>query len=295
MRLFKTRLVKVAVCLFASLTTLIVVTTTAQMQNDEIVAQAYRTVNVRSGPSTQYDIIGQLNSGDEVRITGRSDEESNWLRIDFGEKEGWVAYFTVTVIGPVDNLPVVEALADRSGAPTQISATPMVERGNTFVSVFRRVNVRSGPGMEYRRLGILEPGSSADVKGRTEDDEWLEITYNGQLGWVAYFVVSVTGDLDSVDVASVPLTAATRTPPEIELTTRYNVNLRMEPIIGTPIIAVVPYNTTLVTDARADSNGLWLRVTYEGEQGWLLSSLVSIDGSIDTLPVVQPLAKKSAN
>ncbi len=270
--------------------TIILVATSAQMQSGEVIAQAYRTVNVRSGPSTEYDIIGQLNSGNEARITGRSDEESNWLRIEFGVQEGWVAYFTVTVVGDASTLPVVEPLADRSSAPGLIFPTPTVEHssGDTFVSAFRRVNVRSGPGMEYQRIGTLDPGSSADIMGRTDDNEWLQIDFDGQQGWIAYFVVSVTGSLDDVTVAEVPSTAATRIPPEVQVVTRYNVNLRAQPVIGAPIVDVIPFDTTLTTDARSNNQGTWLRVSYNGgEQGWLLSSLVNINGSLSTLPIVQ--------
>lgn len=282
------RLIKAA----AGLLTIILVTTTvAYMQSDEVIAQAYRTVNVRSGPSTEYIIIGQLISGNEARITGRSDDESNWLRIEFGAHEGWVAYFTITVVGDASTLPVVQPLADRSDAPGQVRPTATVEHssGDIFISAFRRVNVRSGPGMEYQRIGSLEPGSSADITGRTVDNEWLQVDFDGRQGWIAYFVVTVTGDLDQVAVAGVPITAATRVPPKVQVITRYNVNLRAEPVIGSPIIDVIPFDVTLTTDARSNTQGTWLRVAYNGgEEGWLLSALVNIDGSLSTLPIVKP-------
>ncbi len=275
----------------ACLVTVIFVVTTAKMQSDEVIAKAYRTVNVRSGPSTEYDIIGQLNSGNETRITGRSDQESNWLRIEFGAQEGWVAYFTVTVIGDVGTLPVVEALEDRVDASNLASPTPTVAHrsDDVYISTFRRVNVRSGPGMEYQRIGTLDPGNSADITGRTDDNEWLQIDFDGQQGWIAYFVVTVTGSLGDVAVAGVPTSAMTRVPPEVQVVTRYNVNLRAEPVIGSPIIDVIPFDTTLTTDARANNDGTWLRVSYNGgEQGWLLSRLVNINGSLGTLPIIQP-------
>ena len=277
----------------ACLVTVIFVATTAQMQSDEVIAKAYRTVNVRSGPSTEYDIIGQLNSGNETRITGRSDQESNWLRIAFGAQEGWVAYFTVTVVGDASTLPVVEALADRADASNFVSPTPTVAHrsGDVYMSTFRRVNVRSGPGMEYQRIGALDPGNSADITGRTNDNEWLQIDFDGQQGWIAYFVVTVTGSLGDVAVAGIPVTAMTRVPPKVQVVTRYNVNLRAEPVIGSPIIDVIPFDTTLTTDARANNDGTWLRVSYNGgEQGWLLSRLVNINGSLGTLPIIQPAA-----
>src|SRR5690606_78806 len=90
---------------------------------DEIIAQAYRTVNVRNGPGTEYAIIGQLNSGTQVQITGRSDTESNWLRIEFESREGWVAYFTVSVLGNAEQLPVVTPRGEQNGSTLRPTAT----------------------------------------------------------------------------------------------------------------------------------------------------------------------------
>src|SRR5215208_5349565 len=91
---------------------------------EEVIAQAYATVNVRSGPGTLYDIIGQLTSDNEVQITGRNDDESNWLRIDFEGRDGWVAYFTVSVFGNTEQLPVVTPRNIQEGVPSPATATP---------------------------------------------------------------------------------------------------------------------------------------------------------------------------
>jgi hypothetical protein len=49
------------------------------------------------------------------------------------------------------------------------------------------VNVRKGPGVGYDKLGQLDKGQTAPVKGKSSDGEWLQISYpaaaNG-VGWV---------------------------------------------------------------------------------------------------------------
>ena len=49
------------------------------------------------------------------------------------------------------------------------------------------VNVRKGPGVGYDKLGQLDKGQTAPVKGKSSDSEWLQISYpaaaNG-VGWV---------------------------------------------------------------------------------------------------------------
>lgn len=46
------------------------------------------TLNVRKGPGTDSDVIGQLHNGDIVDITGIED---GWYRIEFDEEVGYVA------------------------------------------------------------------------------------------------------------------------------------------------------------------------------------------------------------
>jgi uncharacterized protein YraI len=232
--------------------------------------------------------VGQLTSGSEAPITGRSNDMSDWLRIDFRVVEGWVAYFTVTVLGDAERLPVVtpRVSLDMPGsvvAPTPVpSSTPFHLPGDVFVTTYRRVNVRTGPGTDYTVLGSLEASSSADVTGRTTDNEWLRVDFDGLDGWVAYFVVSSSGSLDDVEVVD------TDAEP-VEVITRYNVNLHSTPELTSTVVGIVPYNTPLIAEARSDADETWLEVRYDGLDGWLMSNLVSVNaGDPENLPVNQP-------
>jgi uncharacterized protein YraI len=276
----------------------------AQDSRGEVSAQAYRTVNVRQGPGTQFQIIGQLQSGDSVAVNGRSDEENNWLRIDFNNSEGWIAFFTVSVTGQLDVLPIIDVQRVSSGDDGSNEAqfaSPFVSEsqyaGDPYVITFRRVNVRIGAGAEFPRLGFMNPGNVADLTGRTDDSEWLQINFNGQVGWVAFFVVSVNGDLASVPIVHVertpqtptPTQIPTPTPLDIRIVTRFNSNLRTEPDFSSSVIGIVPYNTELRAEARTADSG-WIRVTYEGQTGWLITPLVRLvqrrfNDRIELLPI----------
>jgi uncharacterized protein YraI len=256
------------------------------LAQDQVIARAYRTVNVRSGPGTEYEPVGQLTSGSEAIINGRSNDMSDWLRIDFRGVEGWVAFFTVTVLGDYEALPIVTprvALDDEvprsSIVVPALTPTPFHRPSDVFVTTYRRVNVRSGPGSEYTVIGSLEASSSADVTGRTADDEWLRIDFDGEDGWVAFFVVSLNGTLGSVErveAVDVP----------VEVVTRYNVNLHRTPQLTSAVVGIVPFGTAILANARSNADGTWLAVSYDGREGWLLSSLISVNGgNPDNLPL----------
>jgi len=274
----------------AFLLTIVLITGNALAQ-DSVIARAYRTVSVRSGPGTQYDIIGQLNSGNEVHITGRSDDESDWLRIDFQGSDGWLAYFTVTILGDVDQLAIVSPHDDQENTPVHPVATPLMLQASSsvFVTTYRRVNVRSGPGSEYLSVGNLEAGSTADVTGRSNDNEWLRINFGDTSGWVAFFVVSLTGSLDNIESVEVSPDALTEEPQNtLEIVTRYNTNLHEQPTLDSSILDIIPFNTSLRVDARSDVLGTWLHVDYNGHDGWLLRALASIMGELSDLSIEQP-------
>lgn len=50
---------------------------------------AQRSVNVRSGPATNYEKLGALNTNDEVKVTGQAD--NGWYRIEYKGNEGFVS------------------------------------------------------------------------------------------------------------------------------------------------------------------------------------------------------------
>lgn len=260
------------------------------LAQNEVIAQAYATVNVRSGPGTQYDIIGQLNSSNEVQITGRSDDESNWLRIGFEGREGWVAYFTVSVIGNTELLPIVSPRGGQEIPLVQATSVPANLRAisSIFVTTYRIVNIRSGPGTEYLSIGSLQPGSSTDVTGRSGDNEWLRVRYLDMEGWVAYFVVSLTGSLENIPIVETSPGALTNEIPiTVEVVTRYNVNLRENPVLDSPSIDLIPFGTTLDVDARSDEADTWLHVTFEGQTGWIIRALVNASADLTNVHILR--------
>ncbi|OQY20889.1 MAG: hypothetical protein DRJ03_29570 [Chloroflexi bacterium] len=74
-------------------------------------------------------------------------------------------------------------------APTKVPATPSATVGA------KGVNVRSGPGTNYTKLGYLEPAAQVNVTGRYND--WWQIRYNGGTGWVFGELVTAS-DADGV-------------------------------------------------------------------------------------------------
>ena len=64
-------------------------------------------INLRAGPGTQYEIVGQAKAGDVLPITGRHVHIPHWWRVDSPAGSGWVYDPLVRVTGPADDAPMV--------------------------------------------------------------------------------------------------------------------------------------------------------------------------------------------
>lgn len=77
-----------------------------------------------------------------------------------------------------------------------------------------QINVRSGPGTEYDRVGTLLANQTVYGRGRTEGGSWILIEYQGgpdNYAWVYSSYVDYTGDLPIVVIPNTPTPRITNT------------------------------------------------------------------------------------
>ncbi len=113
-------------------------------------------VNVRSGPSTSYKILGRLDYKQKVTVLSTSD---GWSKIKYN---GSTAY--VYSIYLQDTIP---------GDTTQVK----------YVNSTTGLNVRSGPSTSYTILGRLDYKEKVTVLSTSNG--WSKIKYNGSTGYVS--------------------------------------------------------------------------------------------------------------
>ena len=79
------------------------------------------SINVRSGPSTDYPIIGELNTQQSLEIIGKY-EDNAWMQVDFNGVKGWVFRNLITTTASLESIPIA---FDFPRLPT---ATPVTVR-----------------------------------------------------------------------------------------------------------------------------------------------------------------------
>ncbi len=125
-------------------------------------------LNVRSGPGTNYGIVGSLAGGAEVNILGSFiSGNTYWYKVAASAVEGWVSG------------PYLELLSRPEGAVFFSSWYD-----NNSISL----NVRSGPGTGYSSVDTLSFGQKVTVEEVTADSQyvWFRVTYPGSSGerWI---------------------------------------------------------------------------------------------------------------
>jgi cell wall-associated NlpC family hydrolase len=109
-------------------------------------------------------------------------------------------------------------------------------------------------------------------------NNWYNVTYNGQTGWVSGQYLSV-----------VPLPVTTTTPePAVTKTVAASsgLNLRKTDVTTSEVLATIPNNTQVVVISKNENN--WCNVTYNGQTGWVSGSYLTDKTVAVTVAVTAP-------
>ncbi len=160
-------------------------------------------VNVRSGPGTQYTVLGKARSGDAFDVTGKL-ANSSWFRINFGGQEGWILASLVNPTGDLTTAPEAVAGASavlRNATSTTTTGSATAVPGAVVGTTTGSVNLRSVPATTGDILVVIPFSTQLTATGRTASSNWVQVTYNNQMGWITSAVYSVSrGNVNTLPV-----------------------------------------------------------------------------------------------
>jgi len=172
-------------------------------------------VNVRSGPGTEYTILGKVHQGDALDITGKL-ADGSWLRLNFNGQEGWVLHTLFDVTGDLTTTQDAVAGANavlRNATSSTTTGSSTAPSGDVVGTTTGSVNLRSIPSVKGDVLVIIPFSTELTATGRLANNNWVRVTYNNQTGWITSAVYSVSkGNVVNLPVydeagAAVPATA----------------------------------------------------------------------------------------
>jgi uncharacterized protein YraI len=158
-------------------------------------ATATTAVNLRSGPSTDYPVLGVAQTGQSGEITGISQDGGWWqVRVPTSVSADGLAWVSgaYVVADNTANVPVVAA--PPPPPPVEAPPPPSAPTGAWVITV-EPLNVRAGPGNEYPSYGKIPAGVPLQVTGQS--GEWLSVVVPalpGGIGWISgNYVAPYTG------------------------------------------------------------------------------------------------------
>ena len=195
------------------------------------------SLNFRTGPSTSYSIINVLMNGQKVEYISTS---GSWLKVKYNGVTGYVHGDYVTK-GTTDN-----------------STTGTTK----YVSASVGLNVRSGAGTSYSKLGKLEYKEKVTVLSTSNG--WSKINYNGKTGYVdsSYLKSTVPGSTN--DNTNNETTGTTK-----YVNTTSGLNVRSGAGTSYSKLGKLEYKEKVTV--LSTSNG-WSKINYNGKTGYVDSS-----------------------
>lgn len=109
-------------------------------------------INVRSGPGTDYPLMGSWLAGTELELTGRN-ADNTWFRAPYYLGEGWMFAGLLDVSGDVNTLPVINV-------PPPPTAIPPTAVPPTIAPAPVATAAPAGPSVNY--WSTIEDGKTYD-------------------------------------------------------------------------------------------------------------------------------------
>ena len=203
-------------------------------------------LNLRQGPSTSTDVLATLRHGQSVTVTG---ESGDWYAIEVSGYSGYVMKTYVTFS------------EDEESSSGSSEVFPAVIRLSSSSST---VNVRSGAGTNYSKIGSLTNGASVNVVASNGD--WYRIEYGNGYGYVmkTYVQLVSSGSSGSSSEDEDVLTAVTTAA----------VNLREEGTTSSDKLSTYPKGTRVVVLEKGSS---WSRVDISGNEGYMKNTYLDFN------------------
>ncbi len=227
------RVFLILLTLIVTITLLALPTAWSQDALPEVYAEAIGTANVRSGPTTDYDIVAEIANGTPYRVL-RQHETLPWLMLELPDAPNgaaWVFRDLVEITqGDLASVPIESRVFEIASVPSELLGQPtpppatdpdqtpiptatinpeaeVVQVASNVVTarLIGRSNIRYAPGIDYPVIVTLDAGAVLTLLARHASLPWYQVAVEGSptgSGWVFEEVIEIDGDPFALDVVS---------------------------------------------------------------------------------------------
>ena len=237
-------------------------------------------VRFRSGPSTDYSILGEVNSGTPVIILGAAD---GWSHVTVNGQDGYVFSDYISLpsdeaapaeqapeeipLSTVAEPPIGETEPAAPAVPAE-PAAPVVESESKAGHINADyVRFRTGPGTAYSILSSYNRNQAVTVTGTSGD--WSKVTIGTQEGYVFTSYITLDTVLEAAPAQTVEEAPAEAAKGYVKGT---SVRLRSQASLSSAILGEFNTGTELLISG---TSGDWTKVTVNGQAGYIFSTYVT--------------------
>ena len=215
-------------------------------------------VRYRSSPSTAGTVLGSLNTGAAVTVTGI---ESGWYRLSVSGSTGYMRSDYIMITG------ADSSAKNNTDKPKE--DPPQAPESVKGLVTDNYVNFRTASNTSANIIRMLNKDTEVEILGK--EGSWYKISYNGTVGYMSSSYVKESDGKVSVKPKD----------PEIEVeeldfegfVNNSYVRMRTGPATSYSIIYTLGTNTSVKVTGRA--NG-WYRVVYNSKTGFIRNDYVTI-------------------
>ena len=207
--------------------------------------------NVRSSPSLSGKILGTVSDGTTLKGTGEVSTDGrgvDWFKVSYKGKKGWVSSKYSYTTG---------------GSSSSYSGSVQYVTGDTGKS-----NVHTGPGLDYKTIGVLHKNESAKYLNKTSVDDrgvvWYKISWNGKNAWVSSRYTRIDGKGKSTGTV---------------IADGGDCNVRSGPALDYKRIGVMyeDEEAEFLGKTSTDDRGVtWYKIDWDDGSGWVSSRYASL-------------------
>ena len=220
--------------------------------NDSVTAKD--SVNLRTGPSTKYDVVGTLKSGTFLTRTGIG--KNGWSKLIYNGQTVYAitSYLTDKVIEK-ETEDIVDGV---KFTPTNDSVTPK-----------DTVNLRSRPSTNGEKVATVKNGTFL-TRTAIGSNGWSRLSYNGQTVYaITSYLTDKVIEREEQDVVG----GMVFTPQSDRVTAKIEVNLRKAPSTDSESVGKLTSGTFIERTAVSDKG--WSRLNFNGQTVYAVTSYLT--------------------
>ena len=199
------------------------------------------SLNIRSGPSTSYSILGGFSKGSTIKIV---EKNGDWLKVQYKTSYGYVSGKYVTSI-----------------------YDDVIDEGAVINCTY--LNVRSGPSSSYSSRGVIAKGQKVYIMSK--ESNWYEILYNGSAGYVSKTYISTTNTGNGSNNNEKPSESK-----KTGTVTADALNVRQQPTTSSAKLGLLYKNETVQI---VDDTGSWYKILYKNNYAFVSKNYVVLGGT----------------